>query len=108
MTPNELGSYLFYELLVVPVAWSGSDLPIGDTPIATLIKVPFVFFVGVFFSAYIIRLLLKPVDVLLHKLRRREYYFDDNWDVWTAMTALWGSIIIVLAVWAFFATWFNS
>ena len=50
MTPNELGSYLFYELLVVPVAWSGSDLPIGDTPIATLIKVPFVFFVGVFLT----------------------------------------------------------
>jgi len=107
MTPNELVSYLFYEILIVPVAWTGSDLPVGDTPISTLLKVAFVFLGSVLFTAYIIRFILKPVDVLLHKLRRKEYYFDDNWDDWTGMLAIWGSIIIVLAVWAFYAEWLN-
>lgn len=108
MTPNELVSYVFYEALVVPVAWTGSDLPIGDTPISTLIKVPFTFIVCVFLVAHIIRLVLKPVDFVLHKVFGWEYEPDSEWQDWTGFVAMWGSVIGVAAVWGFYATWFNS
>lgn len=105
MTPNELFSYLFYEMLVVPVAWTGSDLPIGDTPISTLIKVPVTFMLCVFFVTYIIRRVLKPVDVLLRKWILEEDL--DDWDTMLWSLAVLGGVIGVSAVWRFYAEWLN-
>ena len=108
MTPNELFDTLVYEILIVPVAWTGSDLPMGDTPISTLIKVPFTFIICVFFAAHIIRLVLKPVDALLHKLRRKEHHQDPYWEDWTGMVGMWGGVVLVLVFWAIWQELLNQ
>ena len=108
MTPNELFDTIVYEMLIVPVAWSGSDLPIGDTPISILFRVVISFFGSWMLSAYLIHLILRPVDMLWHKIRRKEYNVYMEWEGWTAATAMWGGLISVMFVWAIWMELLNQ
>ena len=108
MTPNELVSYLFYEIIVVPVAWTGDDLPIGDTEISILFRVFFWFILSWVVAIHLLQFFItRPVAFLWAKLRRKEFDGED-WDKLHGMVAMWGGVIVVLFLWTYYAEWFNS
>lgn len=107
MTPNELVGYLFYEVIVVPVAWTGDDLPIGDTEISILFRVVFSFMIFLFVAIHLIRFFVtRPIAFLWAKLRRKEFDGED-WESLHGMVAMWGGFIVVLMLWAFYSEWLN-
>ena len=64
MTPNEIGHYLYHELLVVPVAWSYSNLALGDTPFTLIFRVVFAFTISTLLCYAIIQnIIMRPNTV---------------------------------------------
>ena len=107
MTPNELMSYLFYELIVVPVAWTHDDLPLGDTEISILFRVIFSFCVFCFVAIHLVGFFItRPVASLWAKFRRRKFDGGD-WESLHGTVAIWGGISVVILLWGFSPRWFN-
>ena len=82
VTPNELFWTLFVELIFVPLAWSQSELDIGDTPISVLLRVFVLGAVMYAVSYWVVEaLIVKPLYRLWCMIRRKEYYdylYEDN------------------------------
>lgn len=107
MTPNDILNFLLYEVVIAPIHWTGSDLPIGDTPIPMLLKVIFVFLLLSVATFWLVHtLLLKPFDKLWHKLRGKEY--TEEFGGWAETTAIWVSIVIVLVIWSIASELLNN
>ena len=108
MTPKELVSYLHYEVIVVPLAWVGSDLPIGDTDFSIIFRFVFLFFISWVVVMQLLRAFItRPLAFLWAKLRRREFE-DDDWESAYSKVAMLGGFIVVLSLCAFYSESFNS